>query len=144
VRYSLPTKFFVLLIYYICMKAEYILYPVYTVVPDREAGTVGTPYPAMLKRVCAVGKEYMTPLEPVPPDSPPGRSSAEVQQPWEKPCKTDTLHSGHATAGSRHRQSENAYIIDHCDVAVCDNIFSPLYLSLLNVPDTHQLSHICT
>jgi hypothetical protein len=113
------------------------------VVSDKELGH-RTPDPAMPKKICAEGKGKNTTLQNWFRLTPPWGSSLEVQQPWEKLDMMVSLPSGHATAGSRHRQSEAPYIIDHCNVTLCDNIPSFFSLSLLHVLDTRQVSHIHT
>ncbi len=79
-------------------------------------------------------------LEPAPSDSPSGDLR-------ERFC----IHGGgpigmRDTTGSRHQQSEYVYIINHCDLTVCDDI--PLFLyhfCLCSTPSNWIISaHTCT
>ncbi len=80
--------------------------------------TVWTLDLAMSERVCAWEKGGVnTPCQNKPRlTTPPGWSSVEAQQSWEKLSKMAPLYSVHAIAGSSYRHSENIYIIDYCDM----------------------------
>jgi hypothetical protein len=68
--------------------------------PDQRARNYLEPGPTSTKMYREEGGKR-------PPLEPEG-FLVEVQQPWKKPGKMAPLHSGRASAGSRHQQSENA------------------------------------
>jgi hypothetical protein len=75
--------------------------------------TVWTPDAAVLKRVCARGKGVNAPLLNQFHMIPPQRFSVEAQQSWRKPGWMASLYPAYRV---------RMYIIDHCDMILCNNI----------------------
>ncbi len=58
-----------------------------------------------------VGRGYIPPTRPGPARLSPGGFLVEAQPAWEMPNRAASLHLGKTAAGSRHRQSENKYLL---------------------------------